>query len=490
MTLLVYSQVRNHEFISYDDEVYVTKNPHVLIGITAENIIRAFTYLVQFNGNWHPVTWLSHMTDVQLYGMNAGAHHITSVVIHTASSAILLLLLFRLTGALWQSAFVAAMFALHPMHVESVAWVAERKDVLSAFFGLLTLLFYSEFVAKRKSAMYILALVSYVLGLMSKSMLVTLPFVMLLIDYWPLDRYRLGKEYSLRQITSSALALVKEKITFFACSLSICFLTIYTQSAAITALPLRLRIENVLIAYVRYIGKALWPTDLAVLYPLHYPFTPWKVAGSTIVLLLFSVTAIRVRRRYPYVAVGWFWFLITLIPVIGLIQVGFQSIADRYSYIPLIGFFIVIAWGSADLTNGLKYRKAILALLGWAVVLISAALTWQQLGYWRDSISLYQHTIRVTTGNYTIHYNLGKALAEKGDQSGAIKQFQEGLKSKPNNIRMRGSLGIALAENGDLEAAIREFQYALRINPNDPKMQKNLEVAFTRKRMREEVLKY
>lgn len=489
ITLSVYVQVGNHEFLSYDDDVYVTGNPHVASGITGKNIIWAFTSVGERTGNWHPVTWLSHMTDVQFYGMNPGGHHITNVVIHTLSSLFLLLLLFRFTGSLMQSAFVAAMFALHPMHVESVAWVAERKDVLSAFFWFLTLIFYCEYVSKLKPALFILSLFCFVLGLMSKPMLVTLPMIMLLMDFWPLNRYQPEEREQGHRLLKRVTTLVVEKIPFFAFSLLSGIVAIYAQhnvgaTTSLYSLHFMLRMENALISYVKYIYKTLWPHDLAILYPMSKSFQLWQVIGSLIILFLVSVTVIRAGRRFPYLLVGWFWFLITLVPVIGLIQVGSQSMADRYSYIPSIGLFVMAAWGIADLARGFKYPKGILTLLAGAVIVASAVLTWQQLGYWRDNVSLYRHTLQVTTGNLTINYMLGKALAQKGDQDGAIRQFQEALKTNPYDTKTHGSLGIAFADKGDLDAAIRQFQEVLRINPDDTKSQTNLGKALALKRLK------
>jgi len=429
MTLAVYWQTGNHAFLNLDDNVYVTENPHVTTGITVANIIWAFTSVDEITSNWHPVTWLSHMADVQLYGMNPRGHHLTNVFFHTSCTVLLFLLFSRLTGALWQSAFVAAMFAIHPLHVESVAWVAERKDVLSAFFGFLSLLMYAEFTAKRKPALYLLALFSFILGLMSKPMLVTLPAVMLLLDYWPLERYRHeGEEQGLRHLAGAVMDLVKEKIPFFACSLLSAVVTIYAQRKggamhSLDDLPLMIRISNALIAYVKYIGKTVWPSDLAVYYPFPLSLPLWQVIGSLLVLLLLSAAAIRAGRRHPYFAVGWFWFIVTLVPVIGFIQVGTQSMADRYTYIPQTGLFIMAAWGVTELTVNVQYRQAILSLFAAAFIIISAALTWQQLGYWRDNISLFRHTLRVTDNNFVIHFNLGLALANKGYTDAAIEEY-------------------------------------------------------------------
>jgi tetratricopeptide (TPR) repeat protein len=485
----VYAQVGSHKFINFDDDVYVTNNLHVVSGLSGKNIIWAFTSVGEA-GNWHPITWLSHMADVQFYGISPAGHHITSAVIHTVSAVILLLLLFRFTGSLWQSTFVATMFAIHPMHVESVAWVAERKDVLSAFFGFLTLFLYCEFVSSRKPVLYIFSLFCFVLGLMSKPMLVTLPIVMLLMDFWPLERCG-HKEQSqgLRQRLKIVTTLVIEKIPFFACSIFSSVVAIYAQrnvgaTNSLYTLRFMLRIENALICYVKYIFKTLWPHDMAVFYPLPKSFQFWQVIGSLIILLLISVTVIRAGRRFPYLSAGWFWFLITLAPVIGFVQVGSQSMADRYSYIPSIGLFIMAAWGIPALAKSLKCHASVVTVLAGAVIVASVALTWQQLGYWRDDISLYRHTLQVTTGNHTINYNLGIALANKGDYEGAIKEFREALKTKPFDRKTHGSLGIALANTGDIDAAIQQFQEVLRIDPNDTKSQSNLRKAIAQKNKR------
>ena len=485
ITAAVYLQAGNHQFLDYDDGVYVATNHHIAGGITGGNIIWAFTSV--YAGNWHPVTWLSHMADVQFFGLNPRGHHLTNVVIHTITSLLLLLFLFRVTGARWQSAFVAALFALHPLHVESVAWVAERKDVLSAFFWFLTLLLYSEYAAKRKPALYFLSLFSFVLGLMSKSMLVTLPVVMLLMDYWPLNRLR-NKEQAAGQSRlndrgSLLITLVKEKAPFFFCSLCSGLLTIYAQHSAgamsdLKVVSFELRIENALTAYVAYVGKTLWPQDLAVFYPFSFIIPFWQVAGSLCFLLFVSAVAIRAGRRYPYVAVGWFWFIVTLVPVIGLIQVGVQSMADRYTYIPVAGLFIMAAWGVPDLVKGLQHRDNILALLAGVVILASTAVSWQQLGYWKDSISLYRHTLDVTTDNYWINYNLGVALANQGDLDAAIHEYQAALRINPEYAKAHNNLGFAFTGKGNLDAAIREYREALRINPTDINVHNNLGFSF------------
>jgi tetratricopeptide (TPR) repeat protein len=483
VTLAVYWQTVNHQFLNFDDNVYVTANHHVATGITGRNIMWAFSSVEA--SNWHPLTWLSHMTDAQLFGMSPGGHHITSTIFHSLSTLLLFLLLLRLTGALWSSSFVAALFALHPLHVESVAWIAERKDVLSAFFWFLTLFLYSEYAAKRNKKLYLLALCSFILGLMAKPMLVTLPLILLLLDLWPLDRYRSGNiEPQFQQnFLTIAGGLIKEKIPFFACSLLSVFITIYAQNkggsiAALSAIPFPLRCENAIVSYVTYIGKTFWPHNLAVYYPFPLAIPTWQVISSLLILLLLSAIALRTWKTRPYLTAGWFWFLVTLLPVIGLIQIGDQAMADRYSYIPVTGLFIIAAWGFRDLTINVPYRHSLSALIACSVLIISTAITWQQLGYWRDNYSLFRHTLSITTGNYKIHYNLGLALQSKGELTEAIHQYQEVLRTNPFHADTHNNLGLALQTKGDLNAAVQEFQTALRIDPGYKNAHVNLGAAF------------
>lgn len=472
-------QAGNNQFLNFDDSLYVN-NSHVTGGLTGQNIVWAFTSVEV--ANWHPITWLSHMADVQMFGMNPRGHHLTSVVMHTLSTLLLFFLLLRLTGFRWQSAFVAAMFALHPLHVESVAWVAERKDVLSAFFWFLTLLFYSEYVAKRKASLYLLALFSFMLGLMSKPMLVTLPIVMLLLDYWPLDRFRYeGQQPGFRQIAGSIAALTKEKIPFFLCSTLSCLITIYAQrnSGAIASfplLPLRLRCENALVAYVTYIEKTFYPHDMAVYYPFPASIALWQIISSLGVLVFISFLVLRSRSAHPYRVAGWLWFIVTLVPVIGLMQVGGQSMADRYTYIPTIGLFIMVAWGAPELIKGVPFQRGILILLAGTALATSSLLAWKQLGYWRDNVSLYQHTLHVTTGNSLIHNNLGVALQEAGNSDAAIQEYQKALRINPNYSDAHYNLGVSLRAKRNLNGAFQEFQEALRLNPSNVDAHINLGV--------------
>jgi Flp pilus assembly protein TadD len=482
ITLAIYLPAGNHQFINLDDNLYVTANPHIVSGLTWQNITWAFTSVEA--GNWHPITWLSHMSDVELYGMTPRGHHLTSVVIHTFSTVLLFLLLLRWTDSAWPSAFAAALFALHPMHVESVAWVSQRKDVLSAFFWFLTLLLYGEYVTKRNLSLYFLSLVVFMMGLMSKPMIVTLPIIMLLVDFWPLGRYQNLKEAGFDKQLARLIALIKEKIPFVFCSLILGLITIYAQGSAgaiagFSTISLSLRCKNAVVSYVKYISKTAWPFDLAVYYPFP-PFIPlWQVICSSLTIILLTVSVIRFGRRYPFLLVGWLWFLITLVPVIGIIQVGNQSMADRYSYIPATGLFIIIAWGGANLVKSLRrYQHAMLMLLAGTLVILSAVVTKQQLGYWQNDISLFQRTLQLTANNYMINNNLALALQSNADLDAAILHFQEALRIAPDYVAAHNNLGIAFQTKGQLDAAIQEYRRALQIDPNDSHARSNLGAAY------------
>ena len=490
VAVTVYLPAGSHTFFLFDENDHVTNNPYIAGGLTGSGVIWAFTSVAAFN--WHPITWLSHMTVAEFFGMAPGAHHLANVFIHAISSVLLFLLLLRSTGARWQSLFVAALFALHPLHVESVAWIAERKDVLSALFWFLSLLFYSEYVTKNlKHTMFVLSLSFFVMGLMSKSMVVTLPLVMLLMDFWPLDRYRREmEEPGQGNFFTTARSLIKEKTPFFACSLVTGAIAIYAQqrggaTKSLDAVPFLLRLENAQVSYLKYLLKTLWPADLGVFYPLPAAFPLWQVVGSLLILLLISTVALRARRSCPCLAVGWLWFIITLAPVIGLLQVGSQAMADRYTYIPGIGLFLMAAWGGPMLAKGLPHRNGILATLAGLLLIVSTALTSRQLGYWRNSISIFRHTLNVTTGNYLVHDFIGVTLAKNGELDAATQEFRAALQINPNDAQVHRNLGATLAEKGDLAAAIDEYRTALRIKPNDPTISSLLEGAIEQMRASE-----
>ena len=459
-TLAVYWQVHNFEFTNYDDDEYVNKNKHIITGLTRENIIWVFTS--QHGGNWHPLTGLSHILDSQLFGRNAGLHHIVNVLFHIANTLLLFTVLKQMTGAAGKSAFVAALFALHPLHTESVAWISERKDVLSTFFWILTIAAYFRYAKNPRLNWYLLTLLLFVCGLMSKPMVVTLPFVLLLLDYWPLERFEIKNLHR----------LIAEKIPFFVLSAASSIVTFFVQRSAgavrkIDAIPLISRIENTFISYVTYIGKMIWPANLAVFYP--HPETrlqTWPAIGAAILLIGITICVMLFSKRYKYLFTGWFWYLGTLVPVIGLVQVGDQAMADRYTYIPLIGLFIIIAWGADDLLASWRHREVILKISSIAVLAILSVCTYFQIGYWRNSITLLEHALKVTKDNYVAHYYLTGPLADAGKPTEAIEHFKETLRIKPDEPIVHKNMAMALARMGNLTEAVEHLNKALKLDPN------------------------
>ncbi|VAX05601.1 Tetratricopeptide TPR_2 repeat protein [hydrothermal vent metagenome] len=483
VTGMVYWQVGQFEFLDWDDELYVTDNKNVQAGLTVKSIGWAFTTL--HATNWHPLTWLSHMLDVQLFGLDSGWHHITNVIFHIASSLLLFLLLRRMTGGLWQSAFVAAMFALHPLHVESVAWVAERKDVLSAFFGMLTLYSYALYSERPGISRYLLVVLCFVLGLMSKPMLVTLPFLLLMLDYWPLRRFS-GRP--LRH-------LIYEKIPLLMLTIASCVITYIAQSrgGAVTDtsgvsvhgeghavtfyIGMGERISNALVSYISYLGKTFYPQELIFFYPFRDIVPGWQVAASGLLIVILSALAVLLIKRAPYLFVGWFWFVGTLVPVIGLVQVGWQSMADRYTYIPLIGIFIIIAWGVPDLLGHWKRSKAVLTAAMVVTVLVSMVLTSQQVAHWRNRMALYEHALKIAPEVGFVQFKVGSALVEQGRLEESQKYFREALRLQPYNIRARYNLGLALFQQNKFKLAIEQFSELIRIFPSFEPAQRRLNMA-------------
>jgi tetratricopeptide (TPR) repeat protein len=472
VTLLVYLPLLHNGFVNYDDPDYIINNSHVKAGLTWSGIVWAFQSSEA--SNWHPLTWISHMIDCQLFGLNPAGHHLTSLLFHTANTLLLFLLLNQLTGALWRSAFVAALFAWHPLHVESVAWASERKDVLSAFFWMLTLLAYTRFAnlskiqSPKSKVFYVLALFSFACGLMSKPMVVTLPFVLLLLDFWPLRRFTI---YDLR---FTMARLIGEKIPFFALTIASCVVTRLVQGGALwssDSLSLHFRVANALMSYVRYISKIFWPADLALIYPYpHY----WPIAGviaSAVVLAMLSAIFIMQVKRFPYLAVGWFWYLGTLVPAIGLVQAGVQSMADRYTYLPAIGFFIIVVWGLNDLLNSNSQKTKIATVAGSLALAGCLAATSIQLNYWRNSLALFLHTVKVTTDNYAAYNCLGTALENIGKKDDAAKLYAESVRVEPDYPLGQFNLGMILLEQGRGDEASNHLAIAAQLAPRDPVMQ-------------------
>ena len=460
VTLGVYAQVTGFDFLNYDDPIYVDNNPIVRGGLTAKGIAWAFGSF--YAANWFPLTWLSHMADCQWFGMRAGWHHLSSVFLHTAASLLLFAALKRLTGARWPSAFVAFVFALHPLHVESVAWVAERKDVLCAFFWFLTLYLYAAYARRPNLSSYLLVLGAFTLGLLSKSMIVTLPFVLLLLDYWPLRR-------ALRP------ALIREKLPLFALSAASAVVTFLAQQhgsavRSLTNISLGLRIENAVVAYAAYIRRMFWPVDLAVFYPYRFGIPVWEIAISAALLISITILVIRQSPPRPYLAVGWLWYLGTLVPVIGLVQVGAQSSADRYTYIPLVGLAIMLAWGGADLLRRQLQLRTALAV---SAIVVCIVMTRLLLPYWTDSATLFQRAADVTSGNYLAHNNLAEYYLDHNQIQLAALHVQAALRIRPAYPEAHANFALIYQRVGRAVDAEREFDEAIRLRPNDPAMRRS-----------------
>jgi tetratricopeptide (TPR) repeat protein len=475
-TVFVFAPVAGHEFVNFDDPQYITENAFVTGGLTAQAISWAFTS--GYAGNWHPLTWISHMLDVQAFGLDAGAHHVTNALIHTASALLLFALLYRMTGAPGRSWFVAALFAVHPLHVESVAWLAERKDVLSTLFWMLTIWAYVRYVSQPRAGRYLTVVVLYALGLMSKPMLVTLPFTLLLLDVWPLRRLSLAAARR-----SEIVQRVREKLPLFALAIASSVVTIMVQQSAgavkeLAVLPLGDRVANALVAYVVYGWKALWPSGLAAIYPYPESIAAWRVAVALALLAAITALAIRACQRYPYVLVGWLWYLVTLVPVIGLVQVGSQPIADRYTYVPLIGLFIIVAWGVPELLAGWRWRTSALAAAAVLVIVACTATARAQVHHWRNSVALWEHAVAVTTDNYRAEGNLGHALASEGRLDEAITHYREAVRIHPGYAEAHNNLGLALARQGRIEEAIPHYTEALRLSPGYFEAHSNLGAAL------------
>jgi Tfp pilus assembly protein PilF len=473
VTLLVYLPAMRYGFVNYDDQDYVTDNFMVQKGLTWAGIKWAFT--TGHASNWHPITWLSHMTDCELFGLNPSGPHLINVLFHAANTILLFILLRRLTGALWPCAFIAALFAWHPLHVESVAWISERKDVLSTFFALLALLSYAKFVKEKCRRSFWFALTFFALGLMSKPMLVTLPFVMLLLDFWPLNRVAgcqlkvTGSQApNLPPATFNRLAL--EKWPFFLLAAISCVITYLAQRngeavASLGLVPLHYRFLNTVISYGCYLLKMVWPVNLAVNYPLRDHLSWTYAATSAAALFLISWLVWRCRTNL-YLPVGWLWFLGTLVPVIGLVQVGSAALADRYTYFPLVGIFIAATFGSCDLANRFHIPKKVLAAAGILILAACLILTENQLRYWRDSETLFTHALAVTENNHVAHIDLGVTLEEKGELNEALAHYRAAEQLSPELYQVHNNLGALLDKMGHPVQALAEFREAVRISPD------------------------
>jgi Flp pilus assembly protein TadD len=491
VTFAVYWPVKNYDFIDYDDPLYFSANPHVLRGVTGDDVLWAFTN--GETGNWHPLTWLSLMLDAEWFGKGSAGPHLTNLLIHVANVILLFLLLRKMTATLWRSAVVAALFALHPLHVESVAWIAERKDVLSASFGLLSLWCYAKFVAASKAGspkskrFYGLTLMFFTCGLMSKPMLVTLPFVMLLLDFWPLKRVAADETSA---VTPSML--LRRLPALFV----VTFLVQHESGAVIKLgqFSVSERIVNAFVSYVRYLGKTIWPVSMANPYSHPRQLELPIVIFSMALVVCFSIAAIRIARKFPAAFTGWFWFVGMLVPVIGLVQVGNQSMADRYTYLPLVGVFIVIVWGFCAVCVNSHMPKPFIVLLTMTVLIACAWRTRDQLRYWQNSGTLFSHTLAVTKDNYAAYINLGTWLSSQGRVAEAIDCFNQSLQIIPDNesFYYMGSalynLGNALAKTGKWDEAIDNYRRALKFTPNQADILNNLGFALAAKKQFDEAI--
>ncbi|MGA7079379.1 MAG: tetratricopeptide repeat protein [Terriglobales bacterium] len=471
VTLAVYNPVSRNGFVNFDDDRYVTGNPHVLAGLRGSTMAWAFTSFEQ--ANWHPLTWLSHALDCQLFQLNPVGHHYTNLLLHVANALLLFLILQWFTGYTARSLMVAALFALHPLNVESVAWVAERKNVLCMFFFLLAIAAYGWYVRRPGVARYLSVAVLFAMALMAKPMAITLPLLLLLLDYWPLGRLRFpgdvesSDDARFASCAQFAATLCVEKLPLLALSAGSAVITMIAQrggGAVLTSAarsPL-LRFENVIVSYARYIQKAIWPSHLAALYPYPHALPAWEVAASAIFLLTVTYTVLR-YRQHRYLAVGWFWYLGTMVPMIGLVQVGNQAMADRYAYLPLIGFFIVVVWAAAEWASARQLSARYMAAAGLAILVAFSAVTRIQLGYWHDDFSLWSHTLAVTRNNYVAENNFANALVGQGRIEEAIIHFRTASVLEPLDPTSQLNLGIYAEQHGDLTQAAVRYDATLQL---------------------------
>lgn len=527
LILSVYAKVITYDFIVFDDDLYITDNEHVKKGFTSQSVKWALSTPSPY---WHPLTWLSHMTDCELFGLNPGGHHATSIFIHILNTLLLFIVFLKMTGDKWKSAFLSAVFALHPINVDSVAWIAERKNVLSTLFGFLTMLCYTLYVKKPKIKSYLVTVFVFALSLMAKPMLVTLPFLFLLLDYWPLNRVQFLSEkenpkeqtISVKRFIRLNKKLIIEKLPLFI----LAFISVGISSYAISYqksgvpledVPMALRIENAAVSYVKYIYKMIWPQDLAIYYPFPQSIPTWK--SATAALLLFAITlyiCVRIKKN-PWLFTGWFWYIGTLFPVIGIKQTGlWPAISDRWGYVPLIGLYVIISWGIPSLVHSWKFKKQFLKISAALTILLLLISSYLQTLHWKDTIVLFKHSMKVTGFNdracnnigvayvqknkneealfyfkkalelnplyKDAHFNYANALSKEGKIEASIWHFKKTLKIDPEHLEAHNDLGIVLANTGKLDEAISHFKKAVQINPNDQDAAQNLNYAIELKK--------
>jgi tetratricopeptide (TPR) repeat protein len=491
-TLAVFMQVWNHDFVTYQDPDYVTANPIVRAGVTPGGAAWAFTtYRI---GKWFPLSWLSHMADCGLFGMRSGPHHLMNLLLHVCSTLLLFGLLQRMTGDRWRSAVVAWLFALHPLHVESVAWAAQRKDVLSALFWFLTIWAYLSYIERPKPVRYLLLLVPFCLGLLSGPTVIALPLVLVLLDVWPLRRIRVAEPAGAGRSPQQAQAgrevksfsgILLEKALLFELSASVAIAMMVFQKPEATVMPqawipFGTRLANVLLSCVAYLWQTIWPARLAVFYPYPSSLPSWQVIGAGLAIAGISFLALRLIRRFPYLAVGWFWYLAALAPVIGLVLSGMEPQADRYTYIPLVGIFLTLSWGVAEALTRLPGGKTALAFIAIALCPASMILSWNQIRHWRNSEALFQHAIDVTSGNHVAYYRLGGVFRDQGRMKEAILSYAEAIRLLPGDARAYGELAEVLYGQGRVEEAVAFYREAVRLNPNSQEDRISLGIALDR----------
>jgi len=478
ITLVVFGQTTQDDFINFDDNDYVFNNPVVAQGLTFKGIIWAFSNF--HAANWHPLTWISHMLDVQFYGLDPGGHHLTNVIIHIGTVIGLFLVLVQMTGAFWRSAFVGAVFAIHPLRVESVAWVSERKDVLSGLFFMLTIGAYVRYTRLPWSAArYGLVVLLFVMGLLCKPMLVTLPLVLLLLDYWPLQRAK------------RAWSLLLEKAPLLAISAISCVITILAQQNAIRPVdvfPLRARVAAAVLSYKVYLVQMVYPVGLAAFYPFPHSVSVWEKGTAMMLLAVVSALVWAERRTRPWLLVGWLWYLVMLLPVIGIVQVGAQSHADRYTYLPLIGIYVAVTWLAAELSTKWRVSQRVIGVLMAGIIGVLMVCAWKQAGYWKNSQTLWKHALDCTTGNEVAYLNLGHDLYKNGKLEEAVALYQKALLTDPENVEFHNNLANAFREEGKLDEAVAEYEKAVQINPGFADSQFNLGKALSLEGKKDEAM--
>lgn len=489
ITWIVFSQTLGNDFINYDDNLYVYQNPSVKSGLTIPNLVTAVTRPLV--GNWHPLTAISLMLDAQFFGLHASGYHFDNVLFHTVAVLLLFIVLRKMTGAVWRSAFVAALFAIHPLRVESVAWISERKDVLSGVFFMLTLGAYIRYTRQPLAlGRYLFVIATFTLGLLAKSMLVTVPFVLLLLDYWPLQRFAFPFPSGRWRAVSSRLIL--EKLPFLMVAAAVSVATLWAQEPALEpsqAWPLGWRVNNALLTIWSYLRQMIWPTHLAVFYPHPEGDIPfWQVSFALLFLVVVSAAVVAWRKKYPYLVTGWFWYLGMLIPVIGLIQVGLQAHADRYTYLPQIGIYLMISWGIADLTKSWRLRPVAVGSVATLVIVVLMSVAWKQAGYWSNSERLWSHALDVTRNNFVAERGLGTALLKRGQVDQAIAHQREALRLRPGDANILTNLANALVQKREFAEAIDHYRQVIRLRPNDNEAYRNLAKALLQNGATEEAV--